>query len=135
MNLVDKLLAQNADVVIGAPLSDAGGADAGVRLAVERGLVLGPRLQVSLDMLSQTGGHGDEYFPCGLCVPLFSPVYPGKPSPIVDGPDETLDFKIPGLKAGPHQVTVRATDARGNQTMQSIPVTVDAAATKPATDK
>lgn len=67
---------------------DAGGADAGVRLAVERGLVDGPRMQVSLDMLSQTGGHGDEYFPCGMHVPLFSPTYPGKPSPIVDGPDE-----------------------------------------------
>jgi imidazolonepropionase-like amidohydrolase len=67
---------------------DAGGADAGVKLAVERGLVNGPRMQVSLDMLSQTGGHGDEYFPCGQHVPLASPVYPGKPSPIVDGPDE-----------------------------------------------
>lgn len=67
---------------------DAAGADAGVKLAVERGLVLGPRMQISLDMLSQTGGHGDEYFPCGQCVPLFSTVYPGKPSPIVDGPDE-----------------------------------------------
>ncbi len=67
---------------------DAGGADAGVKLAVQRGLVNGPRMQISLDMLSQTGGHGDEYFPCGQCVPLFSPVYPGKPSSIVDGPDE-----------------------------------------------
>ena len=67
---------------------DAGGADAGVKLAVQRGLVNGPRMQVSLDMLSQTGGHGDEYFPCGQHVHLNSPVYPGKPSPIVDGPDE-----------------------------------------------
>ena len=67
---------------------DAGGADAGVKLAVERGLVSGPRMQVSLDMLSQTGGHGDEYFPCGQHVHLMSPDYPGKPSPIVDGPDE-----------------------------------------------
>ena len=67
---------------------DAGGADAGVKLAVQRGLVNGPRMQISLDMLSQTGGHGDEYFPCGQCVPLFSPAYPGKPGSIVDGPDE-----------------------------------------------
>ena len=67
---------------------DAGGADAGVKLAVQRGLVNGPRMQISLDMLSQTGGHGDEYFPCGQCVPIFSPTYPGKPSSIVDGPDE-----------------------------------------------
>lgn len=67
---------------------DAGGADAGVRLAVERGLVTGPRMQISIDMLSQTGGHGDEYFPCGICVPLLGAAYPGKPSTVVDGPDE-----------------------------------------------
>lgn len=67
---------------------DAGGADAGVRLAVERGLVPGPRMQVSLDMISQTGGHGDEHFPCGHTIPLLSAPYPGKPSSLVDGPDE-----------------------------------------------
>jgi hypothetical protein len=44
---------------------------------------------------------------------------------IADGPEEKLDFTIPGLKAGPHQVTVRATDARGNQAIATIPVTVD----------
>ncbi|MEO6435355.1 MAG: hypothetical protein ABIP55_06285 [Tepidisphaeraceae bacterium] len=47
---------------------------------------------------------------------------------IADGPEEALDFSIPGLKPGPHQVTVRAIDARGNSTMQTIPVTVDAPA-------
>jgi imidazolonepropionase-like amidohydrolase len=67
---------------------DAGGSDAGIRLAVENGLVDGPRVQISIDMISQTGGHGDEYFPCGHVIPLFSPEYPGKPACIVDGPDE-----------------------------------------------
>lgn len=83
--------AENLRATVGAGVTsvrDAGGADAGVKLAVQRGLVNGPRMQISLDMLSQTGGHGDEYFPCGQCVPLFSPTYPGKPSAIVDGPDE-----------------------------------------------
>ena len=47
---------------------------------------------------------------------------------IADGPEEKLDFSIKDLKPGPHQVTVRATDARGNQTMQTIPVTVDSPA-------
>ncbi|MEA2708409.1 MAG: hypothetical protein QOF78_1010 [Phycisphaerales bacterium] len=47
---------------------------------------------------------------------------------IADGPEEKLDFSIKELKPGPHQVTVRATDARGNQTMQTIPVTVDSPA-------
>lgn len=83
--------AKNLEATVRAGITsirDAGGADAGVKLAVERGLVSGPRMQVSLDMLSQTGGHGDEYFPCGHHVHLMSAPYPGKPSPIVDGPDE-----------------------------------------------
>jgi imidazolonepropionase-like amidohydrolase len=65
---------------------DAGGADLGVREAVARGLVTGPRLQVSLVMLSQTGGHGGCWYPGGAEVPLFVP-HPGRPAAIVDGPD------------------------------------------------
>ena len=42
-------------------LRDAGGADAGMRRAVAEGLVPGPRLQLSIKLLSQTGGHGDMY--------------------------------------------------------------------------
>jgi imidazolonepropionase-like amidohydrolase len=85
------LAAQNLEATLRAGITsvrDASGADAGVKLAVERGLVPGPRMQISIDILSQTGGHGDEYFPCGLHVPLLSPAYPGKPHCIVDGPDE-----------------------------------------------
>jgi imidazolonepropionase-like amidohydrolase len=85
------LAAQNLEKTLRAGITsirDAAGADAGVRLAVERGLVPGPRMQIAIDMLSQTGGHGDECFPCGLDVPLFGLEYPGKPKTIVDGPDE-----------------------------------------------
>ena len=42
-------------------LRDAGGADAGARLAVAEGLAPGPRLQICVKLLSQTGGHGDMY--------------------------------------------------------------------------
>jgi imidazolonepropionase-like amidohydrolase len=66
---------------------DAGGADLGVKRAVDDGLIRGPRLQVSLGMISQTGGHGDSWFPAGVDVPLF-PTHPGLPSTLVDGPDE-----------------------------------------------
>ncbi len=44
-------------------------------------------MQISLTMLSQTGGHGDSWFVSGVHVPL-APTYPGLPSSIVDGPDE-----------------------------------------------
>ncbi len=101
--------AQNLAATVGAGITsvrDAGGADAGVRLAVERGLVTGPRLQISIDMLSQTGGHGDEHFPCGHCVPLLSAEYPGKPSPIVDGPDEMRKKVREFIRAGADVIKV-----------------------------
>jgi imidazolonepropionase-like amidohydrolase len=85
------LAARNLEATIRTGITsvrDASGADAGIRQAVDDGLVPGPRMQISIDIISQTGGHGDEYFPCGHTVPLFSPIYPGNPSCIVDGPDE-----------------------------------------------
>jgi imidazolonepropionase-like amidohydrolase len=62
---------------------DAGGADLGVAEAVRRGLILGPRMQIAVTALSQTGGHGDDWMPCGVSINLE---YPGMPSSIVDGP-------------------------------------------------
>jgi imidazolonepropionase-like amidohydrolase len=64
---------------------DAGGADAGMRDAIAGGHVAGPHLQVSINMLSQTGGHGDLYLP-GLGVQsALTPRWEGKPPDIVDG--------------------------------------------------
>lgn len=40
---------------------DAGGADAGLREAVATGVLAGPRLLITINMISQTGGHGDVY--------------------------------------------------------------------------
>lgn len=69
-------------------IRDAAGADAGVRRAVDEGMIPGPRMQIAIDMISQTGGHGDEHFGCSHEIPLLSPAYPGHPQTIVDGPDE-----------------------------------------------
>lgn len=66
---------------------DAGGADLGVKEAVASGLIAGPRMQISLSMLSQTGGHGDGWYVSGQRVSLMPP-HPGRPSAIVDGPDQ-----------------------------------------------
>ncbi|HEX6446554.1 MAG TPA: amidohydrolase family protein [Streptosporangiales bacterium] len=66
---------------------DAGGADQGMRVAQERGLVAGPRMQVSLNMVSQTGGHGDPWWP-STCVIDLLPPHPGRPPVVVDGPEE-----------------------------------------------
>jgi imidazolonepropionase-like amidohydrolase len=68
-------------------IRDAGGADLGIRQAVDDGLIAGPRMQISLIMLSQTGGHGDDWYPSGAEIP-FMIAHPGRPSGLVDGPDE-----------------------------------------------
>ena len=68
-------------------IRDAGGADLGVKTAVEDGLVNGPRMQISIRMLSQTGGHGDDWLASGATVPFFVE-YPGSPSALVDGPEQ-----------------------------------------------
>jgi imidazolonepropionase-like amidohydrolase len=68
-------------------IRDAGGADLGIREAVETGLIAGPRMQISLIMISQTGGHGDDWYPSGAEIP-FMIAHPGRPSGLVDGPDE-----------------------------------------------
>ena len=66
---------------------DAGGADLGVKQAVEDGLISGPRLRIAVSVLGQTGGHTDGWMPSGQTVDLFGPD-PGRPDGIVDGVDE-----------------------------------------------
>jgi imidazolonepropionase-like amidohydrolase len=81
---------RNLDATLRAGITtvrDAGGADLGLKQALEEGLVRGPRVQISITMLSQTGGHGDGWLPSGARVQLL-PDYPGVPSAIADGPDE-----------------------------------------------
>lgn len=67
-------------------IRDAGGADLGIRQAVDDGLIPGPRMQLSLSMLSQTGGHGDDWLPSGARIDFFVP-HPGRPATVVDGPE------------------------------------------------
>ena len=66
---------------------DAGGADLGIKQAVADGLVAGPRMQISLRMISQTGGHGDPWTVSGSDVDAF-PNHPGIPDTTVNGPEQ-----------------------------------------------
>ena len=68
-------------------IRDAGGADLGVKTAVETGLISGPHMQISLTMISQTGGHGDGWMPSGQYIRIFV-AHPGVPDNIVDGVEE-----------------------------------------------
>jgi imidazolonepropionase-like amidohydrolase len=64
---------------------DAAGADAGMRLAVEEGSLVGPRMQITVTMLSMTGGHNDPWLPSGA-TGVWGRPYPGMPSGVCDGP-------------------------------------------------
>jgi len=87
---------------------DAGGADLGIQQAVADGLIPGPRLQISLRMLSQSGGHGDDWYPSGAVV-SFLPSYPGMPDGIVDGPDAMRRAVRELVKMGAQVIKVATT--------------------------
>jgi imidazolonepropionase-like amidohydrolase len=84
---------------------DAGGSDLGVQEAQRLGLVPGPRVKIAITMLSQTGGHGDPWEPSGASSPIFPP-HPGKPSGIVDGPDEVRRKVRELVRAGANVIKV-----------------------------
>jgi len=82
----EKNLRATLDIGI-TTVRDAGGADLGMKKALQDGLIAGPRMQISIRMLSQTGGHGDEWLPSGAFAAMFVE-YPGSPHALVDGPQE-----------------------------------------------
>lgn len=86
-------------------IRDASGADLGIQQAVEDGLVLGPRMQISVTALSQTGGHGDGWMPSGFSVG-GKMSHPGCPSGIVDGPDEVRKKARELIRAGANVLKV-----------------------------
>lgn len=87
---------------------DAGGADLGIKTAVERGLIEGPRMQISISVLSITGGHGDGWAPAGVNMKLF-PETPGRPDGIADGVDEVRKKVREVLRAGADIIKVCST--------------------------
>jgi imidazolonepropionase-like amidohydrolase len=100
---------------------DAGGADAGHRQAVERGLIKGPRLFVAGRAISQTGGHGDprtsanqfEPCPCASYLPGFGL---GR---LADGVPEVRKAVRDEIRQGVDQIKLMA---GGGVTSQSDPI-------------
>ena len=83
---------------------DPGGGDVGLALAIERGLVRGPRFLYGGKALSQTGGHGDmrpgwQEEPCNCA-------YSGVICQVVDGVDEVRKAARDELRKGAHHIKV-----------------------------
>lgn len=87
---------------------DAGGTDLGAKVAVERGIVAGPRMRIAVTIMSQTGGHGDGLQHSGVTRPPMLP-HPGRPSGIADGVEEVRKAARSILRAGADQLKICST--------------------------
>ena len=103
------LLANHASVLLEGALGrgfttvgDAGGADIGLALATEAGLIKGPRLFFCGKALSQTGGHGDMR-PGDKVEPCFCS-YQGALTTVVDGEVEVRKTVRDELRKGATQI-------------------------------
>jgi imidazolonepropionase-like amidohydrolase len=86
---------------------DGCGADLGVKQAVEQGLILGPRLQISITALTITGGHVDVTTRSGIDFEAFvSASYTGHPSGRCDGVEEVRKKVREVLRAGADVIKV-----------------------------
>jgi imidazolonepropionase-like amidohydrolase len=85
---------------------DAGLADMGVKQAVEKGIITGPRLQISISPMSITGGHFDFWLNSGFDI---KPKYPGYPDGIADGIEEVRKTVREIMRAGAEFIKVMVT--------------------------
>ncbi len=79
---------------------DAAGSPAGLKMAVERGIIAGPRMQVAVSLISQTGGHGDGFYPCCVDIGFFGTNFLDVPKGVADGIEEVRKAVREVLRAG-----------------------------------
>jgi imidazolonepropionase-like amidohydrolase len=117
MPLSQKVLegARNARTTLDAGVTfvrDAGGADRGFRTAFDTGIARGPRMQISVVLISQTGGHADGFLEgpgIDASAGYLVPDYPGRPPFLVDGVDSMVRTVRSVLRAGADWIKVCAT--------------------------
>jgi imidazolonepropionase-like amidohydrolase len=90
---------------------DASGVDLGMKLAVEQGLIPGPRLKISIVILSQFGGHNDHTEPAG--VDSRFPKLETIPIGICDGVDECRRKTREVIRAGADWIKIATTGGVG----------------------
>jgi imidazolonepropionase-like amidohydrolase len=86
---------------------DAGGLDAGFRVAMNDGLIVGPRLVLSLAIISPTGGLGDRVSPSGHVAPDSGD--PALPPSVADGIDAIRTTVRTMVRAGADQIKCATT--------------------------
>ncbi len=107
------ITAQAKDVLEGmlargfTSVRDAAGADFGLAEAVERGIFAGPRLFISGQPLSQTGGHGDVR-PKGARTMICTCAGLGLYGAIADGVGEVRKAAREQLRNGANQIKIMA---------------------------
>ena len=88
---------------------DAAGSPAGLKMAVERGIIAGPRMQVAITLISQTGGHGDGFYPCCVDIGFFGGRFNDIPSGVADGIEEIQKKVREVLRAGADWIKLATT--------------------------
>ncbi|WP_411842529.1 amidohydrolase family protein [Salinicoccus sp. HZC-1] len=87
---------------------DALGSDLGLKKAIDDGLVAGPRMKISVNALTITGGHGDGFNYSGVVTDLMQ-AHPGMPHGVCDGVEEVRKKTREMLRAGADVIKVHAT--------------------------
>ncbi len=101
---------------------DAGGLDVGFKMAVEEGLIPGPRLQLGLTILSRTGGIDDTRLRSGIDLDWRR--LPGIPSPVCDGVEECRKRVREVLLAGADWVKCASTGGVSSRTLTALDPTL-----------
>lgn len=106
------IAAKNARETLDAGITtvrDASGTPLGFKMAIEQGLIPGPRMRISVSALSQTGGHGDGTMPSGIRSRLLGEASFERPETIVDGPNEVRKAVRLLLRAGADFIKLHST--------------------------
>src|SRR6266446_6079518 len=88
---------------------DAAGSPAGLKMAVEQGIIVGPRLQVAITLISQTGGHVDGFYACCVDIGFFCGRFNDIPSVVADGVEEIRKAVREVLRAGADWIKLATT--------------------------
>jgi imidazolonepropionase-like amidohydrolase len=86
---------------------DAGGLDLGLKLAVEEGLLAGPRVLISLAIITQTAGLADATNAVGFSADVLR--LPGAPDGVCDGVDQARLMTRRLIRAGADFIKIATT--------------------------